>query len=190
MRRTLFKNGRLRRFAGERKGATAIEFSFVFPIFIGLVLSVFEVGLYFYKVSVVEEAVSKVARDVRVGTAFEAADPMDPNACLTEKECLYERICKIVDTFGTCSDILAVEVTVFSDFAALAADTSTPVCASDTGYDAATVGFNRGGTSEIVRIRACFETDMINPFLGLKLGTTPEGTRKIVATQFVQNEPY
>ncbi|MGV6802410.1 MAG: TadE/TadG family type IV pilus assembly protein [bacterium] len=187
-RRTVYKIAR--RFGLTQTGATAVEFAMVFPLFIGLVFSVFEIGIYFYKVSVIEEAVSKAARKVRTGYKFEAADPLAPGACLTEKDCLYKEICDIVDTFGPCNNSLAVEVTVFSDFATLAADTSSPVCVSDAGYDYNTVGFDKGAQQQIVRLRACFEVKTTNPGLGLKLSTGSNGKRKIIATTFFQNEAY
>ena len=73
----LLSTGRLARFGGrlrrDRQGVTAIEFTLIAPVFLMLVMGVFDLGQMGYGLAVLNGAVQKAARDSSLETANTAA---------------------------------------------------------------------------------------------------------------------
>lgn len=57
----------LSRFKRCKRGATAIEFAFVFPIFLFIILGLFELGLIGYTSVALETIVTRVGREASIG---------------------------------------------------------------------------------------------------------------------------
>ena len=53
---------RLRAFKSDKKGVSAIEFAFVFPILVSFVLSLFYIGVGFFGVQQAQNTTERVAR--------------------------------------------------------------------------------------------------------------------------------
>ncbi len=159
------------------------------PIFFGLLFSIFEAGMYFYSVSVVEEAVSRASRVVMTGQALQAADEDNPS-CTSEKDCFYERICDVVSVFGGCQSRLSIDVTRFNSWDDLNNDLSDASCVNSTGYNYNNHAFERGEQRDIVRVRVCYLMNMVNPALGLNLAKTEDGQRALITTHVFRNEPF
>ncbi len=172
---------RFRRFAKNKKGAAAVEFALIAPIFFALMFSILEAGWYFFISSAVEQANANAARLIRTGQV--------QNNGVT-KEAFFNEVCDIVDTFGGCSEKLTVDVSRYATFAALAADLSAPVCRDADHDDVDALPFGTGIQREIVRVRVCFLYKPINPGIGLNLDNTGDGHRKIVSISIFRNEPY
>lgn len=51
----------------DKRGATIVEFAMIIPVFVGLLLSILEVGYQSYVTAVVQGALSKASRQVTVG---------------------------------------------------------------------------------------------------------------------------
>ncbi len=58
----------LSRFKRCKRGATAIEFAFVFPIFLFIILGLFELGLIAYTSVALESIVTRVGREASIGS--------------------------------------------------------------------------------------------------------------------------
>jgi Flp pilus assembly protein TadG len=169
--------------AGDRRGAAAVEFAIIAPMFIALVLSILEAGYFFFVSSAVDQASARASRLIRTGQAQSASTPISRAA-------FFDEICEVVRHFGDCSQKLTVDVTRFSDFDALAADLAAPVCrdADDDAVDA--LPYDIGAQREIVRVRVCFLYKPINPGLGLDLSEAPDGSRKMISVSIFRNEPF
>lgn len=174
-----------RRLKRCERGTTLLEFSFLAPFFLAVVFSVYEVSMYFYTVTALQESVDNAGRTLRTGEDFYATG--DP--CGSERNCFFEAVCRTVNITGNCTSNLAVEVTSFADLVALDSDTSTAVCPSDTGYTMGSTAFQTGVPGGIIRVRACYELHMLNPALGLKLGKTADGDSQIIVSTILRNEP-
>jgi len=60
---------RLRALARDRRGASALEFALIAPLFLALTFSILEAGSYFFTLSAVDAANAKAARLIRTGQA-------------------------------------------------------------------------------------------------------------------------
>jgi Flp pilus assembly protein TadG len=171
------------RFARDRRGATAVEFALVAPVFFALVFSIIEAGYFFFVNSAVDQAAAKAGRLIRTGQAQSVATPIT-------REAFFNEICKVIDIFGDCNTQLTVDVSRYNTFAALAADLSAPTCrdADQAMQDA--IPYAPGAEREIVRVRICYLHKSINPALGLNLKQAPDGSRKMISVTIFRNEPF
>jgi hypothetical protein len=165
------------------KGSTAIEFALVAPLFFALMFSILEAGWYFFVTSAVQQANANAARLIRTGQAQEGIS----------KDVFFAQVCDIVDRFGDCNETLTIDVTKYSNFAALADDLSTPVCRDKDDPSIQGSQFSEsdyGGERDIVRVRVCFLYRPINPALGLNLRKTKHGEREVISVSIFRNEPF
>ena len=172
-----------RRFRKDRRGAAALEFAIVAPVFLMLLFSIFEAGWFFFAGSAVEQATSNAARLIRTGQAQSATTPIG-------KAAFFDEVCRVVQLLGPCGSRLTVDVQRFDNFGQLAADLAAPVCRDASAASVAAIPYNAGGQRDIVRVRVCFLHQTINPALGLKLARTPDGLRKVYAVAIFRNEPF
>lgn len=171
--------------ARDRRGATAIEFALVAPVFLALMMSTFEVGWFYFVNSVTDAATTKAARLIRTGQVQSWAG--SPKQVYQQ---FYDVVCDVVSAFGDCPTHLTVEVQTFLTFQDLAADNSAPVCANDMPAKKAAIPFSPGAELEIVRVRVCLLYKTVNPAIGLRLADSANSTRKIIATALFRNEPF
>ena len=168
----------------DKRGAAAVEFAFIAPMFFALTFSILEAGWYFFVNSAVEQANANAARLIRTGQA--------QNSTMS-KDAFFAEICDVVKTFGSCDEKLTIDVSSYSDFAALAADLSAPVCRDrddptieGAQFDSSDYGAQR----QIVRVRVCFLYKPITPGLGLNLRKTAHGERQLISVSIFRNEPF
>ena len=169
---------------GNKKGAAAVEFALVAPLFFAMTFSILEAGWFFFVNSVVEQANSNAARLIRTGQAQN--DSMSKTA-------FYDTICNIVKPLGSCDEKLTIDVTAYNSFADLAADVSAPVCRDkdDTTIEGAQFDpTDYGAQRQIVRVRVCYLYKPVTPALGLNLGKTKHGDREVISVSIFRNEPF
>ena len=167
-----------------------MEFAMLSPVFIGLLFSVFEAGMYFYSTSVMEESLTRASRLIKTGQSIKAEDPDAEDACTVEKDCFFDEICASMAAFGDCDTNLSVDVTKFSSWQDLNDDLSEMKCPDSSGYNYADLTFDRGDQLDIIRVRACYLVSTVNPGLGLNLAKTEDGKRALITTNIFRNEPY
>lgn len=172
-----------RRLGKDRRGATAVEFALIAPIFFALTFSILEAGYFFFVTSAVDQAAARASRLIRTGQA------QDPNAPMS-REAFFDQVCDVVKVFGDCDARLTVDVSRFNTFAQLAADLSAPTCrdADDDAVNA--IPYAPGSDREIVRVRICYLHRSFNPALGLNLAETADGSRKMISVTIFRNEPF
>ncbi len=170
------------RIARDRSGMAAVEFALVFPMFLLVMFSTFEVGWFYFVNASVDAATIGIAREIRTGQ-IKGDDNFDV------EEFFREDVCPKLQYFGDCDQRLTAEVEVFPDFATLAADTSAVTCRDDNENDVDNITVDPGGQLDIVRIRICLLYDTLNPAIGINLADET-GKRRITSTYIIRNEPY
>ena len=172
-----------RRRLSDERGAAAVEFAMVAPIFLALLFSIFEAGYSFFVSSAVDQAAARAGRLIRTGQAQASSSPIT-------KADFFDEICDVVKHFGSCNDRLTVEVESFDDFAGLAASLSQPTCRSAGQSAVNAIPYDPGAERQIVRVRICYLHKTINPGIGLDLAQSSDGSRELVATIVFRNEPF
>ena len=150
------------------RGAAALEFALVAPLFIALMVAGVQLALVFLGQQGLESAAQASARLIQSGQPQQAgwsAGQFKAAACAN------------LPPFLSC-DRLSVDVTTLANLA----DAGTLAPAAQT--------YAPGGPDDIVVLRLRYLWPTSTAPLGLDLSDQPGGGRMLLATQLFRNEPY
>lgn len=164
-----------RRFARDKKGATAVEFGLVVTPFFLLLFMIIETAIVFFAGQTLETAVGDSARLILTGQAqtakFDA--PAFKNA-----------VCGKVYGLFDCGGSMYVDVKTYNSFSSI-----TNTVQLD-GNGKPVTNYSPGNPGDIVVVRLIYQWPIIVPFVQKYLGTNGGNSRLIVATAAFRNEPY
>lgn len=118
----------IKRFARDNRGVAAVEFALIAPIFLALILSLFETGWLMTKIALADNAVSSVGRSIYTGAALS-------DATITQ-DSLKEEICRQIVIIGDCENNIELEVITINSFNDI-----------PTGGEVCRDSFNGGGST-------------------------------------------
>jgi len=176
-----FKNlkARLRHLWQSEDGSPTVEFVLVFPVIMGLFFATAEFGLLMTRQSMLETAVDKTVRHLRLGH-FASPDQDD----------LRRTICKYAAIIPDCRNSLLIELRPVSTvtWSPLSSDTT---CKDRNSEISPVVSLNPGVQNEMVLVRVCA---VFSPFfptsaLGMRLARDELGGYALVASSAFVNEP-
>ena len=165
------------RFSKSQDGSTAIEFALLFPIFIAVLFSAFEMGTLFLRFNQLDHAVDNVSRVMRIKQGATFSEPT-----------IRKMVCDEISIVQSCEDYMAVELASLNSFAMSGARNSC----SGTGKVVRSPGaFSAGKKSEVLIMRVCLSFEPLTPYLGIALNLVPEGNNRYVAVSstLFANEP-
>ena len=163
----------LRRFRDNRKGASAVEFAIVAPLFLVLLFAIIETALMFFAGQVLETMTQDAARMILTGQAqtanYQQAD-------------FKAYVCNQIPALFSC-DNLVVNVQSASSASSI----------SFTPFDAncnQTVQYSPGGPGDTVLVQVSYKWQLFVTGLGYNIANCPNSQRNLVASAAFQNEPY
>jgi Flp pilus assembly pilin Flp len=178
------KHGFLKRFRRDSRGATAVEFAMIAPLFFLLLGVILETGLMLFTEYVLQTSVQEAARLVRTG---QAQDGQMAAANLKAK------ICQLSGVIIDCPGKVVVYMASAKDFGVL-----QPSMPSYLGVGKKADGspgptsFNCGGPSDAVGLIATYDWDFNIPyfmnFLSNMSGNSK--TRRLAGVVMFKNEPF
>jgi Flp pilus assembly protein TadG len=167
----------LRRFRRNRKGAAALEFALVAPMFIALLFAIIETALMFFASQVLETITQNSVRVILTGQAQDAS--------YTAAN-FKTYVCSQIPALFSCSS-LVVNVQSFPSFSTATFnnpyDTSCQVQTSNVQY-------NPGGPGNVVLVQVFYPWQLFVTGFGYNLANCPNSQRLLKATAAFQNEPY
>lgn len=172
---------KVKRLTADNKGGAAVEFAMVSPLFFAFLFSLFEAGLLFTRIAIIEDATQAASRQIYTGAAQSGG--------MTQTD-IANMICTGTSGFVSCADSIEVEVQTVTGFNAL--PTTDAVC-DESGDDInPTTTFNPGAQQEIVFVRVCVTVPILTPGLGLGLALpkTANDNYAIVTSLAFVNEPF
>jgi Flp pilus assembly protein TadG len=168
----------LRSFGLERKGASAVEFAIVAPIFIGLLISVLETGLYLFAQTALQSAAVEAGRLFLTGQAQAQG--------LTVSQ-LVSQVCPPVQALFTCSNIM-VDVQDYPSF--IGANTGPPTLTfNPQGQVTNAWNYNPGTAGQIVIVRLMYQWPVVTGPLSLVVPNYSNGTSLIMGVTAIRVEP-
>jgi Flp pilus assembly protein TadG len=167
----------LRRFRRDRKGASALEFAIVAPIFLALLFAIIETALMFFAGQVLETVTQDAARQVLTGQA--------QNAGMSQAQ-FATYVCNQLPALFSCNK-LTISVQSYPSFSAVtfpnAFDASGNVIAANVGYIP-------GGPGCTVLVRLFYPWQLFVTGLGYNISNFGTNQRLLTAAAAFQNEPY
>ena len=138
---------RLRRFASDRSGVTAIEFSLVAMPFLAIICAVFEIGFYDFQNEMLANSVNLAARAMLTGNLQTAG-------VTSSQAFVNQYICPNLPTSFTCANLI-VDVRSTTTFAA--GDTTKDI------YNSSTNEFCPGQPGQIMVLRVAYPLPAVFP---------------------------
>lgn len=165
---------RFTRLLRDQRGAALIEFAILAPVFIGLLLCIFEISIVTYFQSTMQTSVEQAGRTVLVGKPQRANFTSDQ---------FRQQVCATLPAAMTCSKV-SIDVRSAPSLAALLAQ-PTPSILSD-GY----TGYSPGGPGTYNIVRLGYRWDVISVPPDFNLANAGPGKRLMETTTIVKVEPY
>lgn len=160
-----------RAFRENDQGATAIEFAFVAPMVIALLIATVEIGVLEVMSTNLDSAVMSTARKIRTG----ATDRPTSSSEFTDQVCA-----QMIDDRDACRSRLAVSVQTVATFAG-----------AQSAADAAPAGqFDAGDPGEIVLVRATYRWPLMLPMYAGNFQMAGPDHALLDARATFRNEPY
>lgn len=170
---------RVRSIFSRENGNATIEFAFFFPLLVSLLLSTVEIGILTIRSVVLEHAVDRTVRDLRLG-----------NLENPTQDSLRELICDRSSVVPRCRDSLLIELRPVSTvtWTPLASDTT---CKNRDEDINPVVELDPGASHEMVLIRVCAVFEPIFPTtkLGVHMSKDALGGYALVSSSAFVNEP-
>lgn len=174
------------RFRADEHGGSTVEFVLVFPVFIALVLSVFEAGWLMTKSMMLDRGLEIAMRDIRLGSLGAGAT----------STAIKRKVCDNALILADCENVMILELRPIATGASFPTDDAPCVLRQEDefgqlGYVNPQSDFNPGGRSELMMVRACVIVDPIFPGmgLGLQLPKDESGGVQMTAISAFINEP-
>ena len=161
----------------DRKGATAVEFALIAPVFIFMTFAILEVCLVFGASLMLEQGAMDTARKIRTGEMHRVG--------ATENDFRRE-LCNNLVALIDCNGELYIDVRTFRDFGA-AIGPNPDGGAGGFGDD---FTYNMGGANSVVMVRVYYFHKMTTPLIGKIFANRPGNKRLISWTVAFENEPF
>jgi Flp pilus assembly protein TadG len=167
----------LRRFIGQEKAATSVEFGMVAAPFVALTFAILQTALVFLAGQTLETAAAVGGRLIMTGQAqtqgWSAAQ-------------FKQQVCNNITAIFNCSSGLYVDVETYSSFSAV----SLGLPLNNGNFNSASLGYNPGGPGDIVVVRLYYQYPVFVNLLGFSLKNMNGNLDLLAATAVFKNEPY
>ena len=181
----------LKPFRANEVATSAVEFAFVAPIFIAIVLAIAQIGLYFFYTVSLFRATDAAVRQILVGTAANTTQIVNGSSTtITGAYFRTKILCPLLPGGMSCSNIIDNIQVVPASFASLEIAAGTGLQQPATMNNANTA-FCIGGTGTTVAVQIFYAM----PVLGLSWLTSTQTFNGqnvvfISATAVFKNEPF
>jgi Flp pilus assembly protein TadG len=168
--------GPFRRFAADRRGATAVEFGLIAFPFFAVMFAIIEVCMVFFAGQILEKAAQDASRKILTGQAQAA----NFNAAQFKNE-----VCSHLLIIFSCSNVY-VDVQNFPQFSNV--NITKPI--SNGNFDTGNFGYSPGGANAIVVVRVMYAWQLFVPTMGFNLTDITGNKKLLMATAVFRNEPF
>jgi len=163
---------------GER-GVTSIEFAIVGPLFLMLVLAVFELGYMVFVQSVLDSSARTAARLIRTGQAQGSGNA---------QTFFQTALCNGASMVIGCSNLI-YQVQEFGSWSAAQTAVNTPPKRDPKTGQLIPATFNAGNCGQIEAVQVTYDYQFFTPWIGQQLGDSTQSAF-LMSTVVFQNEPF
>ena len=170
---------RLRHMGGDASGAATVEFVLVFPFFIAIFLSAFDMAAMNIRAVSLERATDQVVRSIRLGGGSTVA-----------YDKVLSDVCNRVFMIDDCKNSVKIELQkVATNSWTLPSPDAD--CSKRDGTIRPARGFANGAENELMLVRVCAIVDPFFPNIGVgrSMPKTDDGGYWVIASSAFVNEP-
>ena len=166
----------LHRFRRNRRGATAVEFAMVAPLFFGLLFAIIEVAMIFFASQVLETVTQDSSRFIMTGQA--------QGQSYTQQQ-FKNYVCGQVNALFDCANGVYVDVRSYSSFSNV--NITAPIDSNKAFIP--TMKWCPGKDGDVVVVRLFYQWPLFVTKLGFNVANLANGTRLLTATATFKNAP-
>lgn len=168
----------LRRFRRSKRGAAALEFALVAPVFVALLFAILETGIMFLANQLLETITQESARMIETGQA--------QTASYSESQFASYVCSQVPSVLFNCGNI-SIDVENYPSFSSITL--ANPIDSSGN-FSASNFQYNTGGPCDIVVVRLFYPWQLFVTGLGWNPSNMTGDQRLLSATAAFRNEPY
>ena len=175
----LFMSDLIKKLLRKESGAASVEFVLVFPFFVGVFLSSFDVAMMNFRAVMLERATDIAVRDIRLSSGAQL-----------NYDDVKDDICDEAAMIPDCTNALKIEL--------IAVNTTSwnglqnrPDCVARNGTMQPVINFSNGQQNELMLMRVCVVVDPIFPGIGVgrSMPKDASGGYQVIASTAFVNEP-
>jgi len=163
---------------GER-GVTTVEFAIVGPLFLMLLLAVFELGYMTFVQSVLDSSARTAARLIRTGQAQASGNAQTD---------FQTALCNGASSVIGCSNLI-YQVQEFDSWSATQTAVNTPPKRDPKTGQLIPAAFNAGNCGQIEAVQVTYDYQFFTMWIGQQLGDSTQSAF-LMSTVVFQNEPF
>jgi Flp pilus assembly protein TadG len=167
-------------FCLSRGGTTAVEFAFIAPPFLALLIAILQVTSFLFAQQALQTAVVAAGRLILTGQV--------QNAGLSQTQFTTNDVCPLLPALFTCSN-LYVNVQTYTNFSG-ASTTIPSLSISSSGAVSSTGSYSLGGPGEVMVLQLVYPWKIISGPLGAILPNFSNGYTEIMGVTAFRVEPY
>jgi Flp pilus assembly protein TadG len=168
----------VRRFRGAQHGTTAIEFALIAPVFIALLVAIFETTLFLFAQANLQNAATQAGRVFMTGQA--------QNGNMTQSQFQNNTVCPLVQVIFNCNNLVIV-VQSYASYSS--ASTTAPQLYNSNGTLSSGT-FSPGSPGELMIVQIAYPWSLVTGPLGFTLANQSNGTSEIMGISAFRVEPY
>jgi Flp pilus assembly protein TadG len=168
------------RFCRSRGGTTAVEFAFIAPPFLALLIAILQLASYLFAQQALQTAVVAAGRLILTGQV--------QNASLTQTQFKTNDVCPLLPALFTCGN-LYVNVETYTNFSG-ASTTIPSLSINSSGTVSGTGSYNIGGPGQVMVLQLVYPWKVITGPLGALLPNFSNGYSEIMGITAFRVEPY
>lgn len=186
IRARLRKGAAESRLVQDKRGATAVEFAIIGPVFLAMLLSLLEMGLLYTRLTMLDHAVGVVSKSVYTGVVSSGVS----GGTVTQDDIIKTVCDNGAYVVFDCENNITVEMTEIASLNDI--PTTDATCTDSSLTVKPTVTFDPGSTNSVVFVRVCAAVDVLTPGLGLGLSLSKTDNNKfeLVSSTAFMNEPF
>ena len=165
-------------FVRARRGAMAVEFALVAPIFIATLVAVLQTSVFVFAQQALQNAATEAGRLFMTGQA--------QNSGMTQQQ-LINAVCPTISALFDCNKVIVI-VQNYADFAA--ANTSEPQLYNSQGQLNTNWAYDPGTPGEVMVVQLVYQWPVVSAPLGFTLANLPNGAAEMMGVSAFRVEPY
>jgi Flp pilus assembly protein TadG len=165
------------RFCVAGHGATAVEFALTAPLFLAVLIALFQTAIFLFAQMALQTAAVQAGRYFMTGQA--------QNGAWTATT-IQNKVCPTIQALFTCSNVIVIAQN-YASFAA--ANTSAPQLYSN-GQPVTTFAFDPGTPGEVMVVQLVYQWSVVSGPLGFVLSNLPNGAAEVMGVTAFRVEPY
>jgi len=165
------------RFRVSQRGATAVEFALIAPIFLGVIIAILQTTLFLFAQAALQNAAMDAGRLFMTGQAQNGG---------WAASTIQSKVCPRIQALFNCNNVIVI-VQTYSSFAS--ASTSAPQLYSG-GQPVTTFAYSPGTPGEVMVVQLVYKWTVIGGPLGFTLSNLADGTAEMMGVSAFRVEPY